>query len=300
MHKSRLAVFAALAIVAASLAAPEAVGASPGPAVASYTPGSPSCGAPIAKDSGGYWTCTLDDEFDGTSVDASRWAPVTTAASGLNAGGGCFVDSPDNISVSDGTLKLTAQKEPNPVLCTSPTGTFRTPVTSGQISSTTKFSQTYGRFSVRAKFPASTVRGLHSALWMWPQNPYQTGLLGEIDIAEVYSAFNDRAIPYLHYLYYPWTVDLATNSNIVTNNYCTISDVSAFHEYTVEWTTKTIAVLYDGQLCVTDNLNTFGPSPFDQPYFITLTESLGIGANSPTYSTPLPATTQVDWVRVWK
>jgi hypothetical protein len=42
------------------------------------------------------------------------------------------------------------------------------------------------------------------------------------------------------------------------------------------------------------------PQPFDQPFFINLTQALGIGANlfDPA-TTPLPATTQVDYVRVW-
>jgi hypothetical protein len=31
-----------------------------------------------------------------------------------------------------------------------------------------------------------------------------------------------------------------------------------------------------------------------------LTQALGIGANAVTAATPLPATTQIDWVRVWE
>jgi hypothetical protein len=42
------------------------------------------------------------------------------------------------------------------------------------------------------------------------------------------------------------------------------------------------------------------PAPFDQPFFLSLTQALGVGTNSPTASTPLPATTLVDYVRVWK
>ena len=42
------------------------------------------------------------------------------------------------------------------------------------------------------------------------------------------------------------------------------------------------------------------PTPFNHPFFMILTQSLGMGANefSPS-STPLPATTKVDWVKVW-
>ena len=81
------------------------------------------------------------------------------------------------------------------MLCHSPKGNFYTYATSGQVTTSGKFAQTYGRFSIRARMPASTVGGIHSALWLWPQSPITTQLLGEIDLAEVYSALNDRAVP---------------------------------------------------------------------------------------------------------
>jgi hypothetical protein len=63
-------------------------------------------------------------------------------------------------------------------------------------------------------------------------------------------------------------------------------------------------VRYDGHTCLVDNWNPTGmvkPAPFDQPFMVALTQALGINTNafSPA-STPLPATTQVDYVRVWK
>ena len=60
----------------------------------------------------------------------------------------------------------------------------------------------------------------------------------------------------------------------------------------------------DGVACLT---NTFAPAspltapqPFDQPFSVLLTQVLGTATNafSPT-TTTLPATTDVDWVRVW-
>jgi hypothetical protein len=66
----------------------------------------------------------------------------------------------------------------------------------------------------------------------------------------------------------------------------------------VDWTPRSITILANGQVCLIDR-PIGGPTPFDQPFFISLTQALGIGANAPTASTPLPATTQIDWVRVW-
>ena len=43
-----------------------------------------------------------------------------------------------------------------------------------------------------------------------------------------------------------------------------------------------------------------GSEPFDQPFFIALTQALGVGTNHFTPgTTELPATTQIDWVRAW-
>jgi hypothetical protein len=41
-----------------------------------------------------------------------------------------------------------------------------------------------------------------------------------------------------------------------------------------------------------------GSEPFNEPFFIALTQALGVGTNAfSSTSTPLPATTEVDWVR---
>jgi beta-glucanase (GH16 family) len=264
----------------------------------------PICGPgpnPV-KANGKHWKCAFDDEFNGTTLNPSLWLPLTTAMNGVKAGAGCFVDDPDNIGVSDGALHLTVRQESAPVLCQSPKkgGSFYTYVTAGQVTTSGKFAQAYGKFSIRARFPAATTGGIHSALWLWPQNAYGSGLLGEIDLAEVYSALNDRAVPYLHYPMAKQAVDPKTDTNIFTNNYCLINDVTQYHNYTLRWTPTTLTIIYDDQTCLVDNVAPLGPSPFKQPYFVTLTESLGVGTNAPTFQTPLPSTMDIDWVRVWK
>ena len=43
------------------------------------------------------------------------------------------------------------------------------------------------------------------------------------------------------------------------------------------------------------------PKPFDQPFMLSLTQALGIDSNAfVDGTTPLPATTTVDYVRIWK
>jgi beta-glucanase (GH16 family) len=191
------------------------------------------------------------------------------------------------------------------VSCRSGSGTTSTSYTGGQVATVGKFNQTYGRFAVRAKFPASTIAGLESTLWLWPQDNVATGLTGEIDIAEEYSKHADRIIPCLHYPYAPATLKVTstnplTGTNVYTNNFFPVKDVNAFHEYAVEWDASTITIFIDGKVVLADRLATLGASPFDQPFFLALSGALGLGDNAVTQRTQLPATTQVDWVRAWK
>ncbi len=251
---------------------------------------------------GGTWQCTFADEFDGQALDRTKWAPQRTEASGFTSGKtACFVDSPDNISVSNGTLKLTARKEAQEFSCKDPWGHFNTRYTSGMVSTWGgRFSQTYGRFEVRAKMPAAKVPGLQTSLWLWPVDDTKYGAWpnsGEIDIAEVYSRYPDRAIPYIHH-------NNEANDPNKTKTDCLISDIAAFHKYAVEWTASTIKIIYDDQTCL---INTWDPAspqqkpqPFDHPFMIALTQALGIAGNDfDPATTPLPATTEIDYVRVW-
>jgi beta-glucanase (GH16 family) len=264
------------------------------------TPG-PTCGGTtIYKSNGSAWTCTFDDEFNATSLDTSLWAPVLTSSAGYHSGAECFVNSPNNISESGGYLNLTARAEAAPFTCSSPYGSYTTQYTSGSVTTGGKFSQTYGRFEVRAAFPAATVAGLQSSLWLYPNNGTKYGAWptsGEIDIAEAYSLYPDQVIPYIHY------TPAAPDPN-VTNDNCLISPAS-FHSYVVEWTASAMTVSFDGTTCLVDTWNPAAPlaapQPFDQPFYLALTQALGIGTNAfDPATTTLPATTLVDYVRVWK
>jgi beta-glucanase (GH16 family) len=265
--------------------------------------GKPNCGPRVMKSKGGHWRCSFADNFRGTSVNVNKWVAQRTENSGYTNGlTACFMASPKNIAVSHGKLKLTARKEPEPFTCKNPHGDFETQYTSGMLSTAGgRFSQTYGRFEFRAKVSSAKVKGLHSALWLWPENAAKYGprpAAGEIDVAEMYSVYPDRAIPYIHY-------NQAAPDPTVTNNYCMISKVAAFHTYAVEWTPTRIKIIYDGRTCLIHKWNAAAPltggQPFDQPFIVVLTQALGVATNAfDPETTPLPATTKVDYVRVWK
>lgn len=292
--------------------------ASPPPVGTSTTappPGMPCGGGELLKADGTAWQCTFDDEFDGTALDRTKWLVQTTAASGFHSGAECFVDSPNNVAVSNGTLKLIVRKESKAFTCTDPLGDYTTQYTSGTVNGHGRFAQTYGMFEVRAKVPSADVKGLQETLWLWPVDPFKYGLWpasGEIDFAEFYSKYQGWNIPYLHYAVDQNTVSWTTNTNVYTaypypnsqpGMVCSF-DASNFNTYTVIWEPGRITLQVNHQDCIVDNYgatNVANPAPFDQPFFMALTQALGIGDNAfVDGTTPLPATTEVDYVRIWK
>ena len=261
-------------------------------------PSSPCGTLTTRKADGSEWTCTFSDEFSGDSLDTSKWRVQQTAHDGVHTGPECWVDSPNNIAVANGTLRLTTREEAEPFTCKSPYGDYTSKYTGASVNTWGNFSQTYGRFEIRAKFPDVKVAGTHGALWLYPESTaeygYANSASGEIDIAEVYSVYPDRAIPYLHY-------NSAQGDNTVTAWSCLL-DPSKFHTYTAEWTPRSIKISYDGQVCQEHLLNPLTSAPFDRPFVAVLTQTLGATGTTNEYipgTTPLPATMDVDYVRIW-
>ncbi|MGH8961701.1 MAG: glycoside hydrolase family 16 protein [Jatrophihabitantaceae bacterium] len=267
------------------------------PAQGTGNPGpAPTCGdeAPLKPD-GTPWTCTFDDEFDGTALNRGAWTVQQTSAYGYHSGAECFVDDPDNVSVGDGQLDLTVRKLDAPFTCASPAGSYQTQYTSGSVY-TSAFAQEYGRFEIRARFAESGDQpGLQGSLWLFPASRSSSGPLSgpsEIDVAEAYSRHGDLVSPTVHSLTTP-----------LSSTYCTVPDYgAALHTYTVTWTAKTITFDYDGRTCFRTGTPFSLPSGLRpaNPFLVSLTQALGIGNNRNTAATPLPATLQVDYVRVWK
>ena len=242
------------------------------------TPPTTSCDT-LPKPGGGTWECSFNDEFSGTALDRDQ---VDAAAHGrrtrFDQGPECFVDDPDNISVDGGALKLTVRKEAAPFTCAEPARATQLHERHGVDPPRpgVGFAQTYGRYEIRAKVTGAKVTGLHEAFWTvarqrrsasWPSS-------GEIDIAEIYHQYPDRAIPYVHYN--NW---LDPN---VTNNYCMIDDIAEFHTYVLEWTPQRHQdQLRRRDVCIDDPwqpwLPQTGRQPFDQPFYLVLTQALGIG-----------------------
>lgn len=248
----------------------------------------------------GTWTCTFDDEFNGTSLDTTKWTPQLTAdsdfTSGTASGWACYVDNPSTISESGGDLHLSVVQEPAPFNCLSGRSTT---FEAGMVSTYGLFDQTYGAFEVNAELPASVANGLQETFWLYPQNLTYGAWpnSGEIDFAEFYSEYPTLDIPYMHY------TEAAGGDPNVTAYDCTINQ-KRFNTYGVDWQPGTLTIYLNGNICVVDHPNPAAPltspEPFNDPFFIALTQALGSGTdNYVAGTTHLPATTLVNWVRAW-
>ena len=257
-----------------------------------------ACGLPVRKPDGSMWTCSFVDQFSGSSLNSLGWTVHRSETSGAMPGQACWDHDPKNVTVSGGSLHLTVVKEEEPFTCKSPYGDFTTQYSGGSVSTWGKFEQTYGRYEIRAKFSDAAVPGIHGAIWMTPhsQTYGKWPLSGEIDIAEFYSKYPDRAIPYVHYV--------RDSTDGVTNTQCRLNPRD-YNNYILEWTPEGLMIGYNNRPCLAHRIDPAEPltgsAPFDQPFALVLTQTLGIGQNPFTEgTTPLPQTMSIDRIRIWE
>jgi len=250
----------------------------------------------------GDWTNVWSDEFNGTSVDTSKWTYDTKH----NGGWGnneleYYTSRTNNAYVTNGFLHIRAQQE---VTNDVDEGTFY--YTSARMKTQGKFAKAYGWIEFRAKLPTGT--GFWPALWTlgtnivtqpWPR-------CGEIDIME--NKGNEPTIigGTLHYntagnpggdVYQSTSYSLPTPGDSVTN----------FHTYGVQWFTNQIVWLVDGVTVQTwtswtSSLGPF-PAPFDRGQFLLMNVAVGgnyLGNPSTNSINPnMPGEMLVDYVRVY-
>jgi beta-glucanase (GH16 family) len=256
-----------------------------------------ACGARPVKADGQLWSCTFADDFEGTTLDRDAWMPQTNVVSGIKAAHACYLDDPDNVSVSGGDLHLTVRQEDSPVPCVNKSLGDTSSYSAGSVMTYHRFSQQYGRFEVRMKSAPASVPGLQETFWLWPDDRVQSDVTwpaaGEIDVAELYSQYPHLVIPFLHYTAY----DNGGPYPGLNTAWNCAAERGVFNTYTLLWSADRLEIDVNGKVCL---VNTSGDPAFQKPYIIALSALLGTAANALTSSTPLPATLDVDYVRVWR
>ena len=235
-------------------------------------------------------TLVWEDNFDGTTLDLSKWA--------IQTGDGCDIGlcgwgnnelewyRAENAVVADGTLSIIAKQEEF--------GGKR--YTSARIRTLGKADWTYGRFEASIKLPQG--RGMWPAFWMlstsepygtWPQS-------GELDIMELVGHEPATVHGTLHYGN-AWPNNQSTGAQYELLDGIFNDD---FHEFAVEWVEDEIRWYVDGYLFSKKTKLSVSPWPFDHDFHILL--NLAVGGDwpgQPSGSGLFPQTMEVDYVRVY-
>lgn len=191
---SKLPVMAALTVaMGASVAVMPMSAATAAPANAENTASTTSLPSSVAS---GY-KMTWHDEFDGNKLDTTKWGYQYGCFDPAQRSQVNYTDSPENVSVRDGYLNLTARYSPTktkwdgtqiPRTCKDGSTVYDAPFTSGMITTKTKdgkvlYAAPGTGFYAEARIKLPTARSSWSSFWGtgtkggWPGN-------GEIDIFE--------------------------------------------------------------------------------------------------------------------
>lgn len=219
-------------------------------------------------------TLIFSDDFN--SIDTSKWN--TCYWWGCTNAGNHELEwyQPQNISINNGILNLTARKET--------VNNF--PYTSGMLSSVDKFSFLYGHVEIRAKTPAG--QGLWPTFWLMPQDKSWPP---EIDVLEQIGSQTNTNYMTLHYLngkHHAFTPQTFTGPNFTSD----------FHTYGLEWQPDTLTWYIDGVQVATYTNKRYIPN---KPMYINV--NLAVGGDfpgSPNFTTGFPSSFQVDYIKVWQ
>jgi beta-glucanase (GH16 family) len=208
------------------------------------------------------WTLIAHDEFDGDTLDKDLWAPYrgkTTDDIGQH--------DPDNLSVSDGTLKLTSRGDTSAGMAWNE-------------------GQKYGRWEARVRSEQGNGYGPVMLLWPdsenWPDD-------GEIDIMEIPKGDRTKASFTVHW-----------GGNNKQDGTSVQGDFTQWHTFAVEWTSDHIVGYVDGQEVYRTDKSAANPPG---PMHFAMQQDIGPYGDdwipAPNASTPATCTFEVDWVRIY-
>lgn len=239
------------------------------------------------------------DEFDGTSLDTSKWEYQIGDGSNYGIWGWGnneqqYYTNGQNARIDNGVLIISAKKE----------AMGSQSYTSTRIRTKAKAFWTYGRFEARISYDC--VQGLWPAFWMLPEDGPYGGwpASGEIDIME-----GKGRLPYWssHALHFgstnPYQHQYESREITLT------TPASNYHVYAVEWTAEYIAWFIDDVETYRLNNDAWwsgasssASAPFDQPFHILL--NFAVGGNFDGGITPpdtfTSADMRIDYVRVYQ
>lgn len=224
----------------------------------------------VARD----YKMTFHDEFDGTKLDTTKWGYQYGCFDPAQRSQAQYTDSPDNVSVRDGYLNLTARYSPTktkwdgtqiPRTCKHGSVTYDAPFTSGMITTKTKdgkvlYAAPGTGFYAEARIKLPSARPSWSAFWgtgtkgAYPAN-------GEIDVFESKGYDPTHLMSNVHTPRIGDPTKTTQHQGMMKGD--TASSQSEFHTYGVRKTADAIEFYFDGQKTHTVKMSDIkGDNPF--------------------------------------
>ncbi len=242
-----------------------------------------------AYDPGAGWVLQWSDEFDGSSVNTSKWDYDIGGSGWGNNELQYYTSRPENASVQNGELTIKTLRE----------NYGGKSFTSARLKTLNKFSARFGKVAARIKLPYG--KGIWPAFWMLGEgfNGANWPYCGEIDITELKGGYDNiiySTVHYDNYGSYAYQGGQFTNSEAFHLNY---------HIFEIEWDTNTIRWKLNGVQYYSLNISSRTMSEFQFPFFILLNTAVGGNFFNPAITdpaqvtAPFPQVMAVDWVRVY-
>lgn len=241
----------------------------------------------------GYSTLYWHDEFEGNSLDTSKWTYEIGNGNWGWGNGESQYYTDYNDTVNDGVLTISGKKE----------NVDEFNYTSTRIKTQNKVRFTYGYVEAKIMLPA--VNGMWPAFWMMPNDSSYGGWphSGEIDIMEARGRISNVSSSAIHF-------SKPSGDHTYKTEEKTGHNIAEWHKYAVEWKKDTIAFFVDDECYYTVYKNQWSTAnaqdsdiaPFDKDFYIVL--NLAIGGHFDNYTLPpegfTSADMKVDYVRVFK
>ena len=218
----------------------------------------------------GPWNLVFDSEFNGSSLDRLQWSTGAFGAPGVTAGYNnleqdCY--NPAQVSVTGGALNITAIADGE--TC----GGVTQPYATGSVTTYGLFSFTYGYMEARVWLPGSSEIADWPAFWAdgqnWPAD-------GEIDVLE---GEGGHACATFH-------------NSAGASETCASGTFTGWHTFAADWEPGSVTFYYDGTEVWSD---TSGIT--SAPMHLNIGLELSTSITAPD---TVPASMQVDYVRVWQ
>ncbi|MGB5203216.1 glycoside hydrolase family 16 protein [Eudoraea sp.] len=244
-----------------------------------------------------YWDKAVlvwQDEFDGNTLSKENWI-FETGAHGWGNNELQNYTEDENVTVSDGTLKIVAKKIEQ--------GPGMVEYTSARLNSTANYK--YGRMEIRAKIPDHKGNGLWPALWMLGTNIQTAGwpACGEIDIME-YVSFEPNQT---HFSIHSLANNHRDGTQVTSGPVLLETIEEEFHNYGLLWTDKYLKFYIDD----IENIKLIFPRPaitnaenwpFSGSFYFLMNIAVGgdWGGLEGVNDAIFPAVMEVDYVRVYQ